>query len=120
MKVVALTNFRDIDDFTKSYVEGESYEFPDGRARKLINSGLVKAEGESIKKGDEDISLSEAEIDSRLANLIARENAVSRKELELGIQAEESENVESESDSQQLDTESIESDTKEKKSKGKK
>lgn len=42
MKVVALTNFRDIDDFSKSYVEGESYEFTDKRAKELIGKGLVK------------------------------------------------------------------------------
>ena len=129
MKVVALTNFRDIDDFTKSYAEGESYEFPDKRAKELIKSGLVQAEGKSTKKGDEDLSsrevelveakkglegwasqlsTQEMELASKAAELTSKEETLTSKESELKTKAEELENLKSALESQQSDLESRE------------
>ena len=129
MKVVALTNFRDIDDFTKAYAEGESYEFPDKRAKVLIKSGLVQADGKSAKKGDGDLSSMEAELVearkglegwasqltaqetelvSKTAELTVKEDVLTSKESELKTKAEELENLKSALESQQSDLESRE------------
>ncbi|MDH6354736.1 chromosome segregation ATPase [Dysgonomonas sp. PH5-45] len=109
MKVVALTNFRDIDNFTKSYVEGESYEFPDKRAKELIKSGLVQAEGKSAKKGDEDISSREAELIEARKGLEGWANQLKDQEAKLIEREKEAVNTETKLSQRETELESKES-----------
>jgi len=141
MKVVALQEFRDIEDFRKVYKEGEAYDLSDKRAKELIKAGLVQADSKSGKKSDTDskeqeliearkslegwasqLSTQESELASKASELASKEETLISKEAELKTKGEELANLKSALESQQSDLESREAAlaTKEETAKAKK